>query len=66
MLLTTLFRQQPSGRKPALSENRSSIQVIERMMALLDAIAESGEAVNLKYLAGQTSCILRPRTAFWV
>lgn len=45
----------------ALSENRSSIQVIERMMALLDAIAESGEPVNLKHLAGQTD--LHPSTA---
>ncbi len=44
-----------------MSENRSSIQVIERMMALLDAIAESREAVNLKRLAGQTK--LHPSTA---
>lgn len=44
-----------------MSENRSSIQVIERMMALLDAIAESADAVNLKRLAGRTK--LHPSTA---
>jgi len=46
-----------------LAENgtKSSIQVLERMMALLDALAESPEPLNLKQLAVKTS--LHPSTA---
>lgn len=40
---------------------KSSIQVIERMMNLLDALANHAEAVNLKQLATETA--LHPSTA---
>lgn len=43
------------------SESRSSIQVIERMMTLLDALADSPDAVALKHLAQRTG--LHPSTA---
>jgi len=42
-------------------EGKSSIQVIERMMTLLDVLAESPEPVSLKQLAHATS--LHPSTA---
>ncbi|MDQ5945864.1 MAG: hypothetical protein QG619_1287, partial [Pseudomonadota bacterium] len=35
-------------------ENKNSIQVIERMMSLLDVLAESPDPVALKYLAQAT------------
>lgn len=45
----------------AQSENKSSIQVIERMMSLVDALARHSEPVNLKQLAAETG--LHPSTA---
>ena len=45
----------------ALKEAKSSIQVIERMMSLLDALAQHPVPVNLKQLAIETS--LHPSTA---
>ena len=45
----------------ATSESKNSIQVIERMTRLLDALAEHAEAVTLKQLAQATS--LHPSTA---
>jgi DNA-binding IclR family transcriptional regulator len=45
----------------ALKEAKSSIQVIERMMNLLDALARHAAPVNLKQLATETS--LHPSTA---
>lgn len=42
-------------------ENKNSIQVIERMMSLLDVLAESPEPVALKHLAAATG--LHPSTA---
>ena len=42
-------------------ESKNSIQVIERMMRLLDALAESPDAVSLKHLAGRAG--LHPSTA---
>jgi DNA-binding IclR family transcriptional regulator len=45
----------------ALTEAKSSIQVIERMMSLLDALAHHSSPVNLKQLATETS--LHPSTA---
>ena len=45
----------------ALKETKSSIQVIERMMSLLDALARHTVPVNLKQLATETS--LHPSTA---
>lgn len=45
----------------ALKEAKSSIQVIERMMGLLDALAKRPAPVNLKQLATETS--LHPSTA---
>lgn len=42
-------------------ETKSSIQVIERMMSLLSALAQHSVPVNLKQLAAQTS--LHPSTA---
>jgi DNA-binding IclR family transcriptional regulator len=44
-----------------LKEAKSSIQVIERMMSLLDALAHHTAAVNLKQLAAETT--LHPSTA---
>jgi DNA-binding IclR family transcriptional regulator len=44
-----------------LKEAKSSIQVIERMMSLLDALARHTAPVNLKQLAAETS--LHPSTA---
>ena len=45
----------------ALKEAKSSIQVIERMMSLLDALAHHAAPVNLKQLATETT--LHPSTA---
>ena len=45
----------------AEKENKSSIQVIERMMHLIDALAQSPSPVNLKHLATATQ--LHPSTA---
>ncbi len=45
----------------ALKETKSSIQVIERMMHLLDALAHHSVPVNLKQLATETA--LHPSTA---
>jgi DNA-binding IclR family transcriptional regulator len=45
----------------ALKEAKSSIQVIERMMSLLDALAHHAVPVNLKQLATETT--LHPSTA---
>ena len=45
----------------ATSDSKNSIQVIERMTRLLDALAEHAEAVTLKQLAQATS--LHPSTA---
>jgi DNA-binding IclR family transcriptional regulator len=45
----------------AVREAKSSIQVIERMMSLLDALARHTSPVNLKQLATETS--LHPSTA---
>jgi DNA-binding IclR family transcriptional regulator len=45
----------------ALKEAKSSIQVIERMMSLLDALSRRATPVNLKQLATETS--LHPSTA---
>jgi len=42
-------------------DSRGSIQVIDRMMSLLDAVASHGEPVGLKQLASDTS--LHPSTA---
>jgi len=42
-------------------ESRSSIQVIDRMMTLLNALAEQSEPMNLKLLAQATQ--LHPSTA---
>jgi DNA-binding IclR family transcriptional regulator len=42
-------------------ESKNSIQVIERMMRLLDVLAESADAVSLKLLAGKSG--LHPSTA---
>jgi DNA-binding IclR family transcriptional regulator len=44
-----------------LKEAKSSIQVIERMMSLLDALAHQAAPVNLKQLAAETT--LHPSTA---
>ena len=44
-----------------IKEAKSSIQVIERMMSLLDALARHATPVNLKQLAAETS--LHPSTA---
>lgn len=45
----------------AVKEAKSSIQVIERMMSLLDALSRRAVPVNLKELASETS--LHPSTA---
>ena len=45
----------------AQKETKSSIQVIERMMSLLDALARRSVPVNLKHLAAETA--LHPSTA---
>ena len=42
-------------------ESKNSIQVIERMMKLLDVLADSADAVSLKILAGKAG--LHPSTA---
>jgi DNA-binding IclR family transcriptional regulator len=44
-----------------VKEAKSSIQVIERMMSLLDALAQHSTPVNLKQLAAETT--LHPSTA---
>jgi DNA-binding IclR family transcriptional regulator len=45
----------------SVKEAKSSIQVIERMMSLLDALAQHSTPVNLKQLASETT--LHPSTA---
>src|SRR5688500_17063103 len=56
------LRRLPLRASPvALKEAESSIQVIERMMSLLDALARHTTPVNLKQLATETS--LHPSTA---
>ena len=51
---------QPST-SAAVKEQKSSIQVIERMISLLDALARQSTPVNLKQLATETA--LHPSTA---
>lgn len=51
----------PRPRRPAADEGKTAIQVIERMVALLDALAEQPDAVSLKELSGRTG--LHPSTA---
>jgi DNA-binding IclR family transcriptional regulator len=41
------------------------IQVIERMMSLLDVLADLPEPVSLKVLAKNSGLHPRPHTAFW-
>jgi len=58
--------QESAGKSPSESSGESSrtpgsIQVIERMMSLLDALAAAPEAASLKQLAGATD--LHPSTA---
>jgi IclR family acetate operon transcriptional repressor len=48
--------------KTKVQDTAGSIQVIERLTKLLDAIAAHGEAVSLKVLAAETG--LHPSTAF--
>jgi hypothetical protein len=43
-------------------EAKSSIQVIERMIALLDVLAHHQDAVSLK-VSSRPACIRPPRTA---
>ena len=50
-----------AGEIVSEGNGKTSIQVIERMMDLLDALARSNEAVNLKRLANSTG--LHPSTA---
>ncbi|MFA9441748.1 IclR family transcriptional regulator [Uliginosibacterium sp. sgz301328] len=55
---------QPSSPNPEVAdskENRTSIQVIDRMMNLIDALAAHSESVSLKQLALDTE--LHPSTA---
>jgi DNA-binding IclR family transcriptional regulator len=56
--MTKTEKATPVGRKP---EARHSIQVVERMMRLVDALAASSEPVALKHLAAATA--LHPSTA---
>jgi DNA-binding IclR family transcriptional regulator len=49
------------GASVPVKEAKSSIQVIERMMSLLDALAQHSTPVNLKQLAAETT--LHPSTA---
>lgn len=51
----------PEKSKVPADESRSSIQVIDRMMSLLDALAAAPEPVSLKLLAKATG--LHPSTA---
>jgi DNA-binding IclR family transcriptional regulator len=56
-----ILRHLPAGSPVAPKEAKSSIQVIERMMSLLGALAEHTTPVNLKQLARDTA--LHPSTA---
>ncbi len=51
----------PRPRRTTADEGKTAIQVIERMVALLDALAEQPDAVSLKDLSGRTG--LHPSTA---
>ena len=58
------MRDPPPMPRPRLSKNedgRTAIQVIERMVSLLDALAEQPDPVSLKELSGRTG--LHPSTA---
>ena len=48
-------------KPPLLPTGKTAIQVIERMMNLLDVLADSAEACSLKFLSEQTG--LHPSTA---
>ncbi|HPR07392.1 MAG TPA: helix-turn-helix domain-containing protein, partial [Denitromonas sp.] len=48
-------------KDPNAPESKTSIQVIERMMSLLDVLAKHPDPVSLKLLAAQTG--LHPSTA---
>lgn len=50
---------------PDAAGAKSSIQVVERMMNLLDALASHNDAVNLKQLAADTALHRPRRIAFW-
>jgi DNA-binding IclR family transcriptional regulator len=56
-----IARSSSLGRGVPVREAKSSIQVIERMMSLLDALAQHSTPVNLKQLAAETT--LHPSTA---
>ena len=51
----------PRPRKTPVEEGKTAIQVIERMMSLLDALAAQSETVSLKELSDTTG--LHPSTA---
>jgi DNA-binding IclR family transcriptional regulator len=51
----------PRPRLPKNEDGRTAIQVIERMVSLLDALAEQPDPVSLKALSGRTG--LHPSTA---
>lgn len=62
MLVPTRSERKQKGKNVANQEApKNSIQVIERMMSLLDALAASPEPVSLKLLAQETD--LHPSTA---
>jgi DNA-binding IclR family transcriptional regulator len=56
--MTKTEKAAPAARKP---DSRHSIQVVERMMRLVDALAASSEPAALKHLAATTA--LHPSTA---
>ena len=56
-----ILRFDKSARSMSQTESKNSIQVIERMTRLLDALADSPTAASLKYLA--QSAALHPSTA---
>ena len=51
----------PRPRKEPTEEGKTAIQVIERMVALLDALAGQSDSVSLKELSLRTG--LHPSTA---
>ncbi|MEO8187383.1 MAG: helix-turn-helix domain-containing protein, partial [Burkholderiaceae bacterium] len=61
ILATPSRDSQPDGTQPSAVREPTAIQVIERMMALLDALSAHSDPVSLKHLARATG--LHPSTA---
>ncbi|MDD2408333.1 MAG: helix-turn-helix domain-containing protein, partial [Tepidiphilus sp.] len=56
-----MIQHPPAASAPTPAENKSSIQVIDRLVILLDVLAQHPDSLPLKVLASQAG--LHPSTA---